>query len=196
MGEIWAVILAAGESSRMNTNKLLLPFKGKSIIRTVIGLVMESDVDNYILVTGAYREALMDEIAGMPINECHNPDHKQGMLSSVRCGIAQLPDKAVAALVFLGDQPMISSETVNLVIREYHQSENGIILPVSNGRRGHPILIDRKYFSIIGELDPSTGLRGLILKYPHDIAEIEVNMPGILRDIDTLQDYMNETKLN
>jgi molybdenum cofactor cytidylyltransferase len=194
--EIWAIILAAGESTRMKTNKLLLPFNDKLMITMVIDIVRQSDVDQLLLVLGAFKDEMLAAIAGMPVKHCYTQDFKQGMLSSVQCGFRNLPDFTDAALVFLGDQPMISAEVVNRIIKEYQSSKKGILVPVYNGRRGHPVLIDKKYGKAIEGLDPSEGLHALISQFGKDVQEVEVTVPGILRDIDTIQDYLNETKFN
>ena len=196
MHEIWAIILAAGESSRMKTNKLLLPFNGKSMISTVIDTVRQSEVDQILLVLGAFRDNMLPVIADMPVSHCYNEDYKQGMLSSVQCGFRNLPETAGAAIVFLGDQPMVSADVVNRLIQVFRLSDKGILIPVYEGRRGHPVLVGMKYRKAIESLDPSVGLRALITIFAEDVQEVEVSVPGILRDIDTIQDYLNEPQVN
>jgi molybdenum cofactor cytidylyltransferase len=114
------------------------------------------------------------------------------MLSSVKCGFAHLPDDCLAALVFPGDQPMLGVQVINLVINGWQESGRGIVVPIFRGKRGHPLLIDRKYFKEIMALDESEGLRALALKHPGDVKEIETDNPLILKDIDTTEDYRNE----
>ena len=195
MPEIWAIILAAGESTRMGTNKLLLPFNGKPIISVVIDNVMQSDVDHILVVLGAFRDEMLPLIEEMPVKHCYNPDYKQGMLSSVQCGFRNMPDTMDAAMIFLGDQPMIPGDLANRIIKEYQKSKIGMLIPVCNGKRGHPVLIDKKYKYDIEKLDPAEGLRALFYRPNKDIQEVEVEATGILRDIDTFQDYRNETNL-
>jgi molybdenum cofactor cytidylyltransferase len=118
------------------------------------------------------------------------------MLSSVKCGFRSLPDDFEAALVFQGDQPMISPETVNEVITAYRKSGKGIVIPVFSKKRGHPLLIDRKYRSEVEKLNPDEGLRSLAAKFSNDILEVNVESQEILKDIDTQEDYMNELNQN
>ena len=194
MPEIWAIILAAGESVRMKTNKLLLPFQGKTILETVISHVMQSDISNILVVLGAFRDEVIRVISSLPVQHCYNNEYKTGMLSSVQCGFRQMPSTANAAVVFLGDQPMIPGEVTRLLIHAYIRSGKGILIPTYMGKRGHPVLIDTKYAKVIDTLIPEKGLHTLLDKYPEDIGQVEVTVPGILRDIDTMQDYENEIK--
>jgi molybdenum cofactor cytidylyltransferase len=196
MPEICAIILAAGKSERMGTNKLLLPFQGMPMIRTVIEHVMESGADHIWVVLGAFRNDMVTAISELPVKHCYNADYEQGMFTSVLCGIRHLPSTADAAIVFLGDQPMIPGEVTRLIVSEYTRSGKGILIPVFSGKRGHPVLIDKKYTGVMNTLVPERGLHTLYEQFPEDILEVEVGAPGILRDIDTLQDYENEIKLN
>ena len=196
MPEICAIILAAGKSERMGTNKLLLPFQGRPMINTVINRVMESGVDHILVGLGAFRDSLLAAIGDLPVSCCYNANYEQGMFTSVQCGFRQLPPSSDAALVFLGDQPMIPGEVPRHMIGIYAGSGKGILIPVYGGKRGHPVLIDKKYAGILDALVPARGLRTLFENYPEDIMEVEVTAPGILRDIDTKQDYVAEIKSN
>jgi len=189
MGEIWAVILAAGESKRMGSPKMLLPFNGSTMIECVIANVTKSDADKIIVVLGAEKEVLIQLTGKWPIEYCYNENYKEGMLSSVQCGLKNLPPLCKASLVFQGDQPLIPSETINAVIKAYASSEKGIVIPVYEKKRGHPILIDMKYRNDIDNLSPGDGLRSLSYMFPADVLEVDTNESGILRDFDTYEQY-------
>ncbi len=186
-----AIILAAGSSRRMGTQKLLLPFRGSTIIETVIGNVLQSGVDSTLVVLGADREGIERVIDLLPVDRCFNMDHESGMLSSVLCGFKSLPEDTGTALIFLGDQPGIPAGVTNQVLRAYNESLHGIVVPVYNHRRGHPLLVDFKYKREIEKLDLEKGLRSLMHLFPDDVLEVEVDEPGILTDIDTRKDYDN-----
>lgn len=190
MSEIWGIVLASGESKRMKVQKLLLPFQGKTIIEKVIENVIQSVVDCTLVVVGSEKEEILGVINNLPVSYCYNDGYRHGMLSSVKCGFQSLPRIFEAALVFLGDQPMIPAEAVNRVIQAYRQSQKGIVIPVFQKKRGHPLLIDSKYREEIEKLGDQEGLRGLASKFPDDVLEVEVNLPGILRDIDTNEEYL------
>jgi len=196
MPEICAIILAAGKSERMGSNKLLLPIQGRPMISNVITHVMESGVDRICLVLGAFAKDMLKAIEPFPVKHCYNADYEQGMFTSIQCGFRQVPSTADAVVLFLGDQPLIPGEVTCQLIGEYTRSGKGILIPVFGGKRGHPVLIDRKYAQMIDTLVPEKGLHTLFDKYPEDIQEVEVTAPGVLRDIDTRQDYENEIKSN
>ncbi len=188
--EIWAVVLAAGESIRMKSPKLVLPFNGRTIIEDVILNILGSGLKNIIVVTGAWKEELIEKISALPVDHCLNENYKQGMLSSVICGLNALPVEAEAAFIFQGDQPGIDPEVVGVMIEKLRRYEKGIIIPVHNRKRGHPLLIARKYFPEVIKLDPEIGLRDLMVQFPEDITEVNVGNEIILRDIDTKEDYL------
>ena len=192
LSEFWGIILAAGESKRMKVQKLLLPFQGKTMIENVIENVTGSEVDHTMVVVGCDKDEILEKIGYLQVSHCLNVNYKQGMLSSVKCGLGSLPAIFEAALVFQGDQPLIKAETVNIVIRAYRQSGKGIVVPVFQKKRGHPLLVSSRYREEIEKLDYGEGLRGLALKFPEDVLEVQVNSPGILRDIDTPEEYMQE----
>jgi molybdenum cofactor cytidylyltransferase len=192
MGELWSIILAAGESKRMGFPKMMLTFKGRTILETVIEVVSSSSVNNTLIVLGAEKEKLTDLIRKYCVKHCYNDNYREGMLSSVKCGFSNLPSDFDAVLVFQGDQPLITTEAINMVIEAYRSSGKGIVIPVYNKKRGHPILIDRKYTDNIKKLDNRVGLRSLPYQFSYDVMEVETNDPGILRDFDTYEEYEKE----
>jgi molybdenum cofactor cytidylyltransferase len=194
--EIWAIILAGGESKRMKAPKMVLPFRGSTIIQKVIENVNASEVDKTMVVLGSSFEIILNVITGMSITYCYNDNYKEGMLSSVKCGFRSLPKDLQAVLVFQGDQPLIPPETVNVVINAWRNSGKGIVIPVTSGKRGHPLLIDRKYRDKIEVLKDDEGLRSLAGKFRDDVLEVEVNTPEILIDIDTQEDYVKAINQN
>ena len=186
---IWAIILAAGESKRMGKPKLLLPFGNSTIIETIVNNATESKADEVLVVLGSGAENIAEKIRGFPAKTSINPNFRQGMLSSIQWGFEVLPEDTLAALVMLGDQPMVSSSVNDKVIDADERAEKSIVLPIYNKRRGHPLLIDMKYREEVKRLSPDIGLRVLVHNHAGDILEVEVDDPGILKDIDTLEDY-------
>ena len=195
MDKVWAIVLAAGASTRMKKQKLLLPFNGKTIIETVIQNILADLGNNILVVLGSHHLEIKNQIGKLPVKTCMNQNYAEGMLSSVICGFRALPAEADAALVFLGDQPQIPGEVTRLVIEAWQNSGKGIIIPITNGRRGHPVLIETKYKSEIEKLNPEKGLRQLMEKFAEDVFEAECNLPEILRDIDTPEEYSREINL-
>jgi molybdenum cofactor cytidylyltransferase len=193
MGEIWAIILAAGESKRMGFPKMLLDFGGRIMIDKVITNVSNSKVANIMVVLGAHMEVIVEKIEKLPVKYCYNENYKDGMLSSVQCGFRNIPSDCNAVLVFQGDQPLITPAVINTIIETYLLSGKGILIPVYKNKRGHPILIDKKYRNEIESLNAGKGLRSLAHTFSDDVLEVETNESGILRDFDTYLEYMQET---
>jgi len=192
MNKIWAIVLAAGESKRMGFPKMLLDFGGKTMLERVIENVTGSDVDKIMVVLGAEREKLMSIVNKLPVSYCYNENYSDGMLSSVKCGFKNIPEGYEAVLVFQGDQPYIKAGVINSVIKAYRSSDYGLLMPVCNGKRGHPLLIDFRYNNEIELLDSSEGLRSLAQKFSNDVLEVETAEEGILRDFDTYSEYKSE----
>jgi molybdenum cofactor cytidylyltransferase len=186
---IWAVILAAGESRRMGTQKLLLPFGETTVVGAVVGTALASRVDRVLVVLGADKDDVREEIERLGINFVVNEHFAEGMLSSVQAGFRALPADAEAAVVMLGDQPFLPARVVDAVIEAFRRSGKGIVVPAFQGRRGHPVLVDLKYRDAVLALDPADGLRRLMHAHPEDIFEAEVEDANILRDMDVPEDY-------
>lgn len=196
MRDNWAIILAAGSSTRMGTQKLLLPYRGSTMIETVIDNVLGSGMEKVLVVLRSDSDEISDVIGQKPVEICYNPEPDRGMLSSVICGFRALPEDANAALVYLGDQPDVNPSVTKKIIHAYNSALKGIVIPVYNHRRGHPLLVDLKYRKEIDKLDLEQGLRSLMHLFPEDVLEVEVDEPGILIDIDTREDYSKATQQN
>jgi molybdenum cofactor cytidylyltransferase len=196
MKEIWAIILAAGESKRMGLPKMLLKFDGITMIEKVIENVKLADLGNAIVVLGSGSEEIKELVEKASFRHCYNENFSEGMLSSVKCGFRDLPENVAAALVFQGDQPFISPAVIRSLINAYLSSAKGIVIPVYNNKRGHPLLVDGKYRNNIELLDPEKGLRELARCFSDDVLEVQSDEPGILRDFDTYEDYMEEINKN
>jgi molybdenum cofactor cytidylyltransferase len=194
MNEIWAIVLAAGESSRMQSPKMILPFQGKTIIETVLSNVARSEVANSIIVLGAWRDEILQVISEIPVLRCINENYKSGMLSSVQCAVRNVAGSAAGMLIFPGDQPMVGSKIINMVISGFNTGRAGIVIPCHEGHRGHPVLISTKYRDEILSLGRNDTLRTIMENHPDDILEVEVPSSSVTLDLDTPDDYLNVLK--
>jgi molybdenum cofactor cytidylyltransferase len=192
MTGIWAIVLAAGESKRMGSPKMLLPYNDVTIIEQVMRNLIDSNVDRVVVVVGADREEIMKVTRRYDVFHCYNEDFRSGMLSSVKCGFYSLPEGCLAALIMPGDQPMTGPGEINRVITTFAESDKGLVMAAHNGRRGHPLIVDMKYMDEVLSLPDSEGLRALAERHPEDVLESETDDSSVLRDIDTQEDYMNE----
>jgi molybdenum cofactor cytidylyltransferase len=192
MNEIWAIVLAAGLSTRMGTQKLLLPFEGKTIVEKVVENILNSGIEQIMVVLGSDHAEISETLKSMPVHFAVNENFQEGMHTSVISGVKALPPEAKAVLIFLGDQPFIPAKAIKIVVEFWENSGMGIVIPLFDGKRGHPPLYDLKYRNELLNLDPTIGLRSIAQKFSDDIFEVETYCPEIVRDIDTPADYSEE----
>lgn len=191
---ICAVVLAAGESRRMGSQKLLLPFGGETVVGHITDRLLESGLDGVYVIVGHQGDQVAEALAGRPVSVVTNRDYRAGMLSSIRCGLRRLPGECDAVMVALGDQPTITGELVDEMIRCFAATKKGILLPVYRGKRGHPLLFARHYAGEILTDYDDVGLRGLVQAHADDVFELSVSTPDVLDDVDYPEDYRRALK--
>jgi molybdenum cofactor cytidylyltransferase len=184
-----AVILAAGRSTRMGgPNKLLAELGGKPLVRIVTEQALASKAEGVIVVTGHQADQVEKELAGLKVKFVRNPDFADGLASSVKAGIAAVPNAADGAVVCLGDMPLIDARLIDRLIEAFAPERGNLIaVPVSDGRRGNPVLWSRRFFNELMTLDGDTGARHLIARHGEAVAEVAVEGHGAFLDIDTPQ---------
>ena len=193
---ICAVVLAAGLSRRMGVQKLLLPFGGKTVIVHIVDQLLASNVDEIHVVVGHKAESISAELSCRSIYIVNNPNYKSGMLSSVRCGLQNLSENCRAVLVVLGDQPSITTELIDQMLQTFATTEKSILVPLYQGKRGHPILFSTQYRDEILTQYGDVGLRGVLHCHPDDIHELVVSDASVLCDMDYPEDYQRELGSN
>jgi molybdenum cofactor cytidylyltransferase len=184
---VTAVILAAGRSTRMGgPNKLLAELNGKPLVRIVTEQALASKASNVIVVTGHQAAEVEKALAGLKVKFVRNPDFVAGLASSVKTGIAAVPDNADGAVVCLGDMPLIDARLIDRLIETFAPDRGNLIaVPVSDNRRGNPVLWSRRFFDELMTLDGDIGARHLIAKHSEAVAEVPVEGHGAFLDIDT-----------
>ncbi|RIJ50466.1 molybdenum cofactor cytidylyltransferase [Maribellus luteus] len=187
--KVWCLILAAGESTRMKQQKLLMPWNGKTVVEATVEKALASDTDQVLVVTGSHRSEIESLLKPSGVKIVVNESYQDGMLSSVLCGIKTIPSAVDAVLVMLGDQPMIQTSVINRIIEIYQKEGAKIILPVWEEKRGHPVLFDLQFREEMFGLKGNPGLRELLQRYPNDVKELEVDTSEIVEDLDTQEDY-------
>jgi molybdenum cofactor cytidylyltransferase len=187
--DVAAVILAAGRSTRMGgPNKLLAELGGKTLVRIVAEQALASKAQGVIVVTGHQAEQVEKALQGLKVKFVRNPDFAGGLASSVKAGIAAVPANADGAVICLGDMPLISAHLIDRLIEAFAPDRGNLIaVPVSDGRRGNPVLWSRRFFSELMALDGDIGARHLIAKHSEAVAEVPVEGFGAFLDIDTPQ---------
>jgi len=189
---ICAILLAAGRSQRMGAQKLLLPFGGRTVVGHIARQIARSPVDETLAVVSEDAPGIGEALGDRAVTLVTNPDPEGDMLSSVRCGLRALPPDCDAVLVALGDQPSLTSELIGRMLRAFRAAGCGIVVPVHEGRRGHPLLFSTRYRREILTGYDQVGLRGLLGAHPEDLFELRVTSPSVLADMDTPEDYRRE----
>ncbi|MHC4751154.1 MAG: nucleotidyltransferase family protein [Planctomycetota bacterium] len=192
---ICAIVLAAGRSRRMGVQKLLLPFGGKTVIAHIVDQLLASTIGKVHVVVGHQGTRISRELSGRPVSIVNNPNYKSGMLSSVRCGLRELPRECKAVLVALGDQPSITSKLIDQMLKSFADTEKRILVPLYDGKRGHPILFSEFYRTEILTHYDNVGLRGLLHAHSDDVFELTVSTSAVLSDMDCPEDYRRELAL-
>jgi molybdenum cofactor cytidylyltransferase len=188
---IAAVILAAGQSRRMGrVNKLLADIDGAPMIARIADAVLASSAGPVVVVTGFEPKRVRAALAGRELTIVHNQDYADGLSTSLKCALKALDhevDGAVdGAVVCLGDMPGVSAAHIDKLIAAFDPVEGrGICVPTFNGKRGNPVLWDRRYFSGIAEVAGDVGARHLIGEHADAVCEVAMGDDGVLTDLDT-----------
>ena len=191
-----AIILAAGESKRMGKLKPLLRFKDKTFLEQIISEFKLSDVDRITVVLGAEAETVIKSVDLSDINLVINKEYLKGQLSSLIAGLKDVPKDTGAILICLVDNPFITKEIVNSIIRRFKETGEKIIIPVFNKKRGHPALFAESLFNELLNAPEEKGARYVVHSNEENILELETTEKGILIGINTPDDYRNYFETN
>ena len=157
-------------------------------MRIVAEQALASKATDVIVVTGHQADLVEQALAGLKVKFVRNPDFAGGLASSVKAGIAAVPENADGAVVCLGDMPLISAKLIDQLIETFAPDRGHLIaVPVSDGRRGNPVLWSRRFFRELMTLDGDVGARHLIAKHAEAVAEVPVDGQSAFLDIDTPQ---------
>ncbi len=187
---IAGIVLAAGMSRRMGRLKQLLPLGDRRVIQVVVEQILDH-VDRLFVVLGYRSDEVAAVLAGYPIEVVLNEAYELGMTSSIRCGVAAAAT-ADAYLLCLGDQPGVEATTVERLTWTRQESGRGLVIPCSEGRRGHPILIGAGYTAEILSMSDDTPFNSFTRGHPEDTIEVVLATARIHDDMDTQDDYERE----
>jgi molybdenum cofactor cytidylyltransferase len=184
---IAAIILAAGLSRRMGSNKLLAELPtGQKMLAATVDNVLASAAHPVIVVTGHQDEDIRKILADRPVSFVHAETYAAGMAESLRAGIAALSKNIAAALIVLGDMPLVEPATINALLAAYDPEEGrDIVVPIHDGQRGNPVLWGAKFFPDLLSLTGDTGARNILVQNMESVAEVDCPTDSILRDFDT-----------
>ncbi len=183
---IAALVLAAGAGRRMGGGKLLRDLGGRPLARWTVEAAARSRARPVVVVTGADDEALRPALAGLDVAFVHNPRHAEGLSTSLRAGLATLPPDVDGAAVVLADMPLLRPRHIDNLIAAFDPDEGrAICIPVHDGRRGHPVLLARRFFTEVMALAGDVGARRVVAEHDDDVYEVPVADDGVLLDVDT-----------
>jgi molybdenum cofactor cytidylyltransferase len=192
------IILAAGASTRMGAPKQLLLIEGKTLIKRVNDIALDTPCYPVVTVLGANRALIKKELANVPITIIDNPQWEKGMSSSIKMGLAgtYMTLKEIDAVIFLTvDMPYISANLINDMIKKANENEEISIVACKyeNGTgastNGIPVLFKRNMFSDLLELTGDEGAKKIILRNKEKTALID--FPDGKIDLDTIDEYRN-----
>jgi molybdenum cofactor cytidylyltransferase len=184
---IAVLLLAAGQSRRMGgPNKLLLPVGGTPMVARVAQRLLASRARPVVAVLGKDADAVDSALGRLPVERVRNPDYAQGLSTSLKRGIAALPEDVDGVIVCLGDMPLVTGRHLERLIAAFNPLEGrAIVVPTRRGKRGNPVLWARRFFPEMAELAGDVGAKHLIGEHAELVAEVEMDDDAILVDIDT-----------
>jgi molybdenum cofactor cytidylyltransferase len=184
---IAAVILAAGRSTRMGgPNKLLAEIGGRPLVRIAAEQALASRARPVIVVTGHQHDKVEAALEGLDVQRVHNPDFADGLSTSVKAGLAAVPEDVDGAIVCLGDMPQVTASLIDKLLAAFDPERGAlVVVPSIDGQRGNPVIWARRFFPELMALDGDIGARQLIGRYPEAVAEVPLTDSAALIDVDT-----------
>ncbi|HJW50208.1 MAG TPA: nucleotidyltransferase family protein [Candidatus Limnocylindria bacterium] len=184
-----AVVTAAGSAERFGGKKLLAPVNGEPLLDHTIRSLLDGGVTEVIVVVSAEaRRELARDVSAMNdarVRPIENPDPSRGMFSSIQIGVAEATGDALVVLP--GDMPFVRPETVRAVIAKYREHP-AIVSPRYKGKRGHPVVMPLSLRDEIAATPATANLHEVIKRHPGEPVHVDVNDPGVVRDVDTRSD--------
>lgn len=193
---IVAVVLSAGESSRMGRPKALLPIDGQTFIEKIVAALKQTKVGKIIVILGHNARELQSKISHLPVEILINTDYKLGQLSSLQLAVRNLqPDlECDGMLVHLVDHPYLAPALVEEMIRRFYETKKRIIVPKFHGKRGHPVIFSNALFDEILSAPIEEGAKAVVNAHRAETLEIETEEEGIAVDIDTPELYQQHVR--
>jgi molybdenum cofactor cytidylyltransferase len=196
---IAAVVLSAGESSRMGRPKALLPVDGVRFIEKIVAALKSTQVGEIVAVLGHNADEMRQKIGDLPITIVVNPNYKQGQLSSLIAAIntiqsSKRSESVDGILVHLVDHPYINPDLVNSMIDRFHETKKLIVVPRYQGRRGHPVIFSSALFAELLAAPLDQGAKAVVKARRGDTLEIDTEDEGVIIDIDTPEEYQRHVK--
>ena len=186
------LILAAGSSTRMGHVKQLLPLKDATLLGVVIEKAQETETDEVFCVLGANSSEIEASIEKYKVEIIINPNHQNGLSSSIVSGINHLIEKNwEAVLIILGDQPLICVKYLNELINAFKKTPKNIMATEYHDSLGVPVIIPKLYFKNLLQLKGDKGAKEFLHSQKDVVKSFKSDS---LFDVDSKEDYIELLK--
>lgn len=189
------IILAAGASARFGHPKQLATLRGKYLVEWVLDAALESRLGLVVLVLGHEHQSILQALGSKGrhtrLEVVINHDYHQGQSSSLKAGLARVRKAYSSVMYLLADQPMINSNTIDLLLDRFHGSGKMICVPVFEGQRGNPTIFRRSLYGDIMMIDGDKGARDIIAENAGHVLYAKLKDPLCFFDIDSPEDLKN-----
>lgn len=187
---IAGLILAAGESSRMGTDKALLAYRGRTFLETIVATLRQAGIERAAVVLGHHAEEIRRAVNLPGLEVVVNRDYARGQTSSLQAGLRRLESPDLEAVLLCPvDHPAVFAATLRTLVESFRESSPAAVIPTYQGRRGHPALLARPLFGELLRLGAEEGASQVVRRHRAAARFVEVNDPGILLDVDDRETY-------
>jgi molybdenum cofactor cytidylyltransferase len=188
-----AVILSGGASSRMGSPKALLPYQGRPFLEHLLEITTHPKIGVRRVVLGADAEPIANNIA-LPAEEIViNAEWETGQLSSIQAALRSLSAGTDGLLLCLIDHPLISAALVNELIEQFYVTSTKIVLPVYEGRRGHPVIFPAALYDELLHAPMEKGARAVVWTHVRDVLEVRTNEEGCVLNLNDPETLLRAT---
>ena len=185
-----AIILSAGESKRMGLyRKALLPVQGTTFLERILETLDQTEIDEIFIILGAGCEEIRRTVNPGKAQFLINEEWRKGQLGSLRLGISNISQKSEGVLFTPVDHPLVQRSTYRSLIDFWKSHRERIVVPSYNGRKGHPALFPRRVYGALLHDELPGGARDILYRENEYVSSVEVPDPGVIQDIDTVEDY-------
>ena len=187
----WAILLAAGESTRMGQLKALLPWRGQTLLEHQAAALLEGGAERVVVVLGHRADELRPLLEGKEgVSWKFNPDYRQGKTTSIKAGLSALGADSVEDILLLNVGQPRSAADVARVLNAHRDGDYAVTVPEYRGKGGHPIALSSTLLPELREIDEeSQGIKAVVRRHPESVQRIPLDNPEILLDLNTPEQY-------
>jgi len=179
-----------------NKNKLLLPYRGKTIVEITVGHILSAGIDDVVVVTGRDGEQVSALLQALPVRLVHNQRFAEGLTGSIQAGVAQAQGNGY--MICLADMVWLTAGEYRLLADRFNRQVQAdprcICLPVYQGQKGNPVIFSGWYSNLIAAQPPGEGCRDIVQAHTDHVHRVDMATDHILRDLDDPADYRRLTE--